>query len=183
MPLRGFVCFGGGIICSLWRDGFRIGCRHLIISHAWKTLARSRAAGICDEGTRTHVWRAEPDRLSLFNTPRRGRRSGSWAAVCHGRSAVSTSSLPPAPPPTFYLMLGRELLHVDVKTPEARQEVVDHHLLGNDCGGGGGVKELKAVDAGWRCNLGIWSNRCNKTHFFLFIFQCNARTFPSFLAL
>lgn len=43
----------------------------------------------------------------------------------------------------FYLMLGRELLHVGVKTSEARQEVVDHHLLGNDCG-----REVKAVDAG-----------------------------------
>lgn len=42
-------------------------------------------------------------------------------------------------------MLGRELLHVGVKTPEARQEVVDHHLLGNDCGGE--VKELEAADA------------------------------------
>lgn len=45
----------GRVICSLWRDGFRIGCRHLIVSHARKTLARSRAAGICDEGSRTRV--------------------------------------------------------------------------------------------------------------------------------
>lgn len=33
------------------------------------------------------------------------------------------------------LVLRRELLHVGAKTPEARQEVVDHHLLRNDCTG------------------------------------------------
>lgn len=30
------------------------------------------------------------------------------------------------------LMLWRELLHVSTQTPETRQEMVDHHLLGND---------------------------------------------------
>lgn len=34
------------------------------------------------------------------------------------------------------LVLGRELLHVCAETSEARQEVVDHHLLRNDCRGG-----------------------------------------------
>lgn len=33
------------------------------------------------------------------------------------------------------LMLRGQLLHVSVKTPEARQEVIDHHLLRNDCTG------------------------------------------------
>lgn len=34
------------------------------------------------------------------------------------------------------LVLRWKLLHVSVETPEARQEVVDHHLLRNDCTGG-----------------------------------------------
>lgn len=33
------------------------------------------------------------------------------------------------------LVLRGELLHVSAETPEARQEVVDHHLLRNDCTG------------------------------------------------
>lgn len=36
-------------------------------------------------------------------------------------------------------MLGRELLHVGAQTPEARQEMVDHHLLGNEAAGEGAV--------------------------------------------
>lgn len=33
------------------------------------------------------------------------------------------------------LVLWRELLHVGAETPETREEVVDHHLLRNDCTG------------------------------------------------
>lgn len=41
-------------------------------------------------------------------------------------------------------MLWRELLHVSTQTPEARQEMVDHHLLGNEAAGEGavGLKQL-----------------------------------------
>lgn len=35
--------------------------------------------------------------------------------------------------PSTDLVLWGELLHVGPETPEARQEVVDHHLLRYDC--------------------------------------------------
>lgn len=124
-----------------------LGCRHLTVSHIRKKAARSQVAGISDKWSRTWVWCSQPDRLSLFNTLLRGRRSGSWAAV--RQSAASTSCLPRV---AFYLMLGRELLHVGVKTPEARQEVVDHHLLGNDCG-----RESQGAEGCWcRRLMRVW---------------------------
>lgn len=84
---------------------------------------------VCDAHSR--------DRLSLFNAP-----SGEGDGLAREQPCVTLSKRPEhflsghATPQASYLMLGRELLHVHVKTPEARQEVVDHHLLGNDCGGG-----------------------------------------------
>lgn len=54
-----------------------------------------------------------------------------------GSVSICVCENPPTPPPGVpaNLVLRRELLHVGAETPEARQEVVDHHLLGNDCTG------------------------------------------------
>lgn len=46
-----------------------------------------------------------------------------WLSECANESHVGASP---------DLVLGGELLHVGAETPEARQEVVDHHLLRND---------------------------------------------------
>lgn len=63
--------------------------------------------------------------------------------VSAARGRVSAFPVRPVRPD---LMLGGQLLHVGVKTPEARQEVIDHHLLGNDCRGSQGMKELEKTE-------------------------------------
>lgn len=118
MPLRGFVCLGlgVGIICSLWRDGFRIGCRHLIVSHARKTLARSRAAGICDTRDRGRACDAQSQTVYLYLTPR-----GEGGGPARERPCVTAGA--PRALPVFPLGAAPDLLpHARARAAPCRRE-------------------------------------------------------------